>query len=216
MNESFSYLIVGCGHFGSRAVEKILKRNPHSKITVVDKKKGPLQNISHFPVKTALGDGPLFLKHSLSKRLLPDYIIPAVPFHLAFEFILSQLKPLGGKRRNVPPLTGLPNPMRGRRGELFTSLAHFLCPEDCPEPAHYCTVTKERRHHPLYKILKDLHGPFESRVIRSKQLGLGVGGYSPHSLLKIVEEIKRKKDADRLFLISTACRCHGVTSALSL
>ncbi len=215
MNESFSYLIVGCGHFGSRAVEKILKKHPHSKITAVDKKKGPLQNISHFPVKTVLDDGPLFLKHSLSKGLLPDDIIPAVPFHLAFEFILSQLKPLGGKRGKVPDISGLPNPIRGKTGDLYSSLADFLCPEDCPEPTQYCTVTKERRQNPLYQILKDLQGPFESKVIRSKQLGLGVGGYSPHSLLKIVEEIKIKKDADRLFLISTACRCHGVTSALS-
>lgn len=215
MNESSSYMIVGCGHFGGRAVEKIFKKLPHCEITVVDKKKRPLQKISRLPVKTVLGDGLLILNQSLAKRLLPDYIIPAVPFHLAFEFILSQLTPWEGKRRSVPPLTGVPNPMRGKRGELFTSIAHFLCPEDCPEPAQYCTVTKERRQNPLFQILKDLQGPFESKVIRSKQLGLGVGGYSFHSLLKMVEEIKRRKDTNQLFLISTACRCHGVTSALS-
>ena len=58
------YLIVGCSHFGRQAAEKILKRNPYSKITVVDKKKGPLQKISHFPVNTVQGDGPLFLNQS--------------------------------------------------------------------------------------------------------------------------------------------------------
>jgi len=63
--------------------------------------------------------------------------------------------------------------------------------------------------------LKDLEGPFESKVIRSKQLGLGVGGYLSEDLLKIVREIKKAGASDRLILISTACRCHGVTSALS-
>lgn len=210
-----SYLIIGCGHFGSRAAERLLKRNPHSKITMVDKKKGPLQRISHLPIETALCDGRLFLNRSLSKRPLFDYIIPAVPFHLAFEFVLSQLKPLGGKRGKVPDLTGLPNPMRGKTGDLYTSIADFLCPEDCREPARYCTFTREKREKPLYKLLEDLRGPFESKVIRSKQLGLGVGGYLSEDLLKIVREIKKAGASDRLILISTACRCHSVTSALS-
>jgi hypothetical protein len=105
--------------------------------------------------------------------------------------------------------------MRGKTGDLYTSIADFLCPEDCPEPAQYCTVTKERRQKPLFQILKDLEGLFESKVIRSKQLGLGVGGYLSEDLLKIVREIKKAGASDRLILISTACRCHAVTSALS-
>jgi hypothetical protein len=105
--------------------------------------------------------------------------------------------------------------MKGKSGDLYTSLANFLCPEDCPEPAQYCTVTRERREKPLYKILEDLRGPFESKVIRSRQLGLGVGGYSPEDLLKIVREIKKAGASGHLILISTACRCHGVISALS-
>src|SRR4030042_3618208 len=160
-----SCLIIGCGRFGSRAIETLLKKYPRSKIVVVDRYKKEFKNISHLPVETALCDGRLFLNRSLSKRPLFDYIIPAVPFHLAFEFVLSQLKPLGGKRGNVPDLTGLPNPMRGKGGDLYASLADFLCPEDCPEPPRHCTVTREKRGKSLYKILEDLRGPFESKEI---------------------------------------------------
>jgi hypothetical protein len=106
--------------------------------------------------------------------------------------------------------------MRGKTGDLYTSIADFLCPEDCQEPARYCTFTREKRGKPLYKLLEDLRGPFESKVIRSKQLGLGVGGYLSEDLLKIVREIKKAGATDRLILISTAYRCHSVTSALSL
>ena len=105
--------------------------------------------------------------------------------------------------------------MIGKTGDLYTSLANFLCPEDCPEPSQYCTVTGKRRPKPLYKILMDLYGPFESRVIRSQQLGPGVGGFKPEVLIDLVEDTQKRRDTDRLILISTACRCHGVTSALS-
>jgi hypothetical protein len=210
-----SYLIIGCGHFGSRAVETLLKKYPRSKIVVVDRHKKEFKKISQLPVETKIGDGVTYLKQFLSESGKVDYIIPAVPFHLAFEWILSQLKPLGGKKGKVPDITGLPNPMRGKEGDLYASFADFLCPEDCPEPPRHCTVTREKRGKSLYKILEDLRGPFESKVIRSKQLGLGVGGYLSEDLLKIVREIKKAGASDRLILISTACRCHAVISALS-
>lgn len=214
MNPS-SYLIIGCGRFGNRAAEKLFQKDSHSKIIVVDKSKEAFQKVSLPPIETIVCDGVAYLNQYLLEGKKADYIIPAVPLHLAFEFILSQLKPVGAKKRRVPSLTGLPNPMRGKGGDLYTSLANFLCPEDCPEPAQYCTVTQERREKPLFQILKDLDGPVESKVIRSQQLGLGVGGFQTKVLSELMEDIKKKKTRRPLFLISTACRCHGVTSALS-
>ena len=213
---SLSYLIIGCGHFGGRAVEKLHRKDPHSKIIAVDKNEERIKNISHLPIETVICDGLFYLNKFLSEGRSANYIVPAVPFHLAFEFILSQLKSLGVKRRKVPILPGVPNPMRGKKGDLYTSLANFLCPEDCPEPAQYCTVTKERRAKPLYKILMNLRGPFESRVIRSHQLGPGMGGFRYMDLLDLLRDLREIKTPKRLILISTASRCHGVTSALSL
>jgi hypothetical protein len=210
-----SYLIIGCGRFGSRAAEKLLKKDPHSKITVVDKDRRATRKVSHLSIEVITYEGGSYLTQSLSEGPKFNYIIPAVPFHLAFEFILSHLKSLGGERGKVPRFLELPNSMRGKTGDLYTSLANFLCPEDCSEPSQYCTMTGERRRKPLYKILKDLSGPFESKVIRSQQLGLGVGGFRSEVLVNLVENIKKRKGSSHLILISTACRCHGVTSALS-
>ncbi len=208
-------LIVGCGHFGSRAAEKLLQKNPRPKIIVVDRSKKAFKRISRLPVELEVCEGTLCLEKLLLGRRMVDYIIPSVPFHLAFEFILSQLEPWGAKRAKVPPLSSLPNSMIGKTGDLYTSLASFLCPEDCPEPAQFCTITKQRRAAPLYQILEDLKGPFESRVIRSRQLAPGVGGYSPTVLSDLFEIIKKRMEPHRTILISTSCRCHGVTSALS-
>jgi len=60
-----------------------------------------------------------------------------------------------------------------------------------------------------------LSGPFESKVIHSIQLGQGVGGFRLERLLNLLEALKKKKNKKQLILVSTACRCHGVISALS-
>lgn len=215
MSNIYSYLIIGGGRFGSRAAEKLYIKYPRSKIMVVDKNKEAFQKISHLPVETAVSDGLLYLDKFLSGGGKADYIIPAVPFHFAFEFILSQLKPLGARRKKVPDITGLPNPIEGKNGDLYTSFADFLCPEDCLEPLH-CSVTGEHRFKPLFRMLMTLSGPFESTVIHSHQLGQGVGGFRFERLLNLTKELKKKKEKEQIILLSTACRCHGVTSALSI
>jgi hypothetical protein len=212
---SRTYLIIGCGHFGSRAAKKLFQKDLHSKIIVVDKNRRALQKVSHLPIQTEVCDGLSYLSRFLSEDQKVNYIIPAVPFHVAFEFILSQLKSSGAKRGKIPPLSGLPNPLLGKTGDLYTSFADFLCSEDCPEPARYCFATKKARPKALYKILSELEGVFESKVIRSHQLAPGVGGFQPGTLSDTLEDIKRKGKRRRFILISTASRCHGVTSALS-
>ncbi len=210
-----SYLIIGCGHFGSRAAEKLFQKTPHPKIIIIDRNKKALLKVSRLPIEIAVSDAIFYLDEFLSRNPKAYYIIPAVPFHLAFEFILSQTKPLGARRDKVPAPAGLPNPLTGKTGDLYTSLADFLCSEDCPGPARYCAMTGERRPEPLYKILNNFRGAFESRVIRSQQLGPGIGGFRPGTLLDLVEYIKKKRISGQPILISTASRCHGVTSALS-
>jgi hypothetical protein len=212
-----SYLIIGCGRFGSRAVREILTRNPLSEITVVDKSSKALRKVHTLPVHRIISDGLTHLDRFLSEGLSADYVIPAVPFHLAFEFLLLRLKAFGARRGKVPLLPALPNPMRGTTGDLYTSFADFLCPEDCPEPARHCTITNKRRSKPLYTRLAELHGPFGSRVFRSEQICPGVGGFQLQALGDLLQEIENEIPSRRigLTLISTSCRCHGVTSALT-
>jgi hypothetical protein len=41
-----------------------------------------------------------------------------------------------------------------------------------------------------------------------------VGGFRPKEWIDLTDQIKKRKGSNHLFLISTACRCHGVTSVL--
>jgi hypothetical protein len=210
-----TYLIIGCGHFGGRAAKQLLKKESHPRITAVDQNREAVKKLSRLPIEAIVDDGLSYLNQFLSEGQTINYLIPSVPFHLAFEFILLRLKPFGARRVRVPSLSGLPNPEIGKTGDLYTSLADFLCPEDCPEPSRYCTVKRKKREQPLYDILGDLKGPFESRVIISRPLAIGVGGFQPKELLALLEDVKQLQNSRTLILISTASRCHGVTSALS-
>ena len=211
-----SYLILGGGHFGRLAAERLLRENPGSNILVVDRQPKPLEALLSLPVQVSLGDGVLELDRLLDTSHPFDYMIPAAPFHVAFEYLLFKLKSLGARRVDVPSFPNLPNPLLGKSGDLYTSLADFICPDDCPEPPVYCTVTGKKREKPLYQILMDAFRSYESRVIQSQQLAPGVGGFPPRILTDLFADLRAVVTVGQPVLISTACRCHGVTSALSL
>jgi hypothetical protein len=211
-----SFLILGCGHFGRRAAQTLLSGYPKPTITVVDKDLDALKAISALPLKIAVDDGISYLSQLSGVGADLDYIIPAIPLHVAFEFMLSRLRPLVAKRTRCPPLAGLPNVQSGASGDVYSSFAHFVCPDDCEEPIDRCTATGRKRPEPLYRILEMLEGPFESRVIRSRQLGPGVGGFRTRDLLTATADVGNCIKIGGLALVSTACSCHGVTSAIVL
>jgi hypothetical protein len=213
--KALSYLILGSGHFGRLAAERLLQENPHSDILVVDRQAKLLEALHSLPVQVSLGDGISELDRLLKTGHSFDYVIPCIPFHVAFEYLLHNLKPLGARRSSVPPFSGLPNALMGENGDLYTSLADFLCPEDCLEPPLYCTVTGKRREKPLYQTLADAFRSYESRVIQSQQLAPAVGGFPARKLGDLLEELRPLAMFGKPVLVSTACRCHGVTSAFS-
>jgi hypothetical protein len=110
-------------------VAVLLVRDPSSRITVVDRDERAIQEVSSYPVEAVVADGLCYLSQSLQKGQPVDYIIPAVPFHLAFEAVLWQLRPLGAERRPAPVLAGLSQPHSRPDGR---SLYQF-CPSSMPQ-----------------------------------------------------------------------------------
>jgi hypothetical protein len=105
-------------------------------------------------------------------------------------------------------VTALPNPINAETGQLYISIADFICPENCPEPDQICTYTNKPRALILHKFLKSIQlKDLKSVVIRSHQLVPGVGGYKPQALYEALKEIET---AQMPVLLSTACSCHAV------
>jgi hypothetical protein len=64
----------------------------------------------------------------------------------------------------------------------------------------------------MFERLGDIRfSPWKSLVIRSHQLGAGVGGYRVKELFDLGERVEKTFAP---ILLSTACSCHGVITGL--
>lgn len=212
------FWVVGGGKFGTKAVERLFKKRPEAVITVIDKSAEALEDLRGLPAEKVCQEGVDFLAHELQPKTAPDWIVPAVPVHLAFEWVCAKISMGQGKLEivQVPYEVEavLPNPIRGPEGQLFVSYADFVCPNNCKEPFDRCTFTGKPRKGLLYKRLEEISfDGFTSVVVRSRQLAPGVGGYRPRAL---EESLQRVRGLNGRILYGTACLCHGVVHAVKL
>ncbi len=212
-------LIIGAGHFGKRAARILsglhLRPTP---ILIVDKDRGSLTEIKDPAVEKILCEGIGFLVKNFHFLRPSNTIIPAVPVHLAFEWLKKNLDndyrvTRIGVPKDIRPF--LPHIWEGKEGSLLISHADFRCPDDCPEPADYCTVTGETRGKPLYELLRQLDLPnHRIHIIRSGQLAPGLGGYRADDLRKLFGRVRGEGMGK--WLVGTACRCHGTVTAMEV
>lgn len=206
------YLIIGAGRFGQLAWQRLRAKDQHAQFCVVDHNPNQLARLPcHAATRTVLAAGPEYLVQVLAEQTWPDWIIPAAPVHLAFAWLLLTLPPVERWQQLPVPLElgqNLPFVQRGPAGEVYLSLATGRCPDDCPEPAGWCSLTGEPRIGNLYDMLaqRQITG-YQVQVLRSRQLAPGVGGYRPLDLVHFREEALRPKGK---LILCTACRCHGV------
>ena len=207
--------VLGAGKFGFKAVEQIRRMHPKVNLTVVDQKKEHSGSIiSAHGVEYVRGDGIDFLDKELLETGGPDWIIPAIPIHVACEWIKRRLSPTRNVRAMDLPeqiAAMLPNTMPGKQGELYSSIADYFCPDDCIEPNGICTITKEKRPYRLYDLLSSIQiKHYKTVVVKSRQICAGVGGYQPADLISALYEVQRY---DSPVLVCTSCKCHAVVSA---
>ncbi|HBN27007.1 MAG TPA: hypothetical protein DD405_06040 [Desulfobacteraceae bacterium] len=209
--------IIGAGKFGKKAAAAMSRKSKKVNITFVDKNPDSSQGIDGEAYKIVKMDGVDFIIKNLNRRDYPDWIIPVIPVHLAYEWIKGRLS----KKyiiKPVPVPSGVeklvPNPFCGKNGELYMSYANFICPDDCPEPGDICTYTKKPRLGILHQTLGQIeYDGYKSVVIKSRQLAPGIGGYSPGDLYSAMDSVA---DSKAPVLFSTACKCHGVMNAFEI
>lgn len=211
------YLILGAGKFGRLALERLSKEDAEAGFLVVDRSSQGLRatrDLTTAPVELVEAEAAAYLTEGLSDSAPWDWIIPAVPEHVAFSWLRQG--PLAGLEWEtvaVPPELATLTPMsvRGREGELYLSRALHLCPDDCSEPQR-CPITGESRETALYEDLAALEtSGYIIAVISSRQLAPGVGGYPPGRLLVLARDLA---GLEGKVLVATACRCHGVVHGL--
>jgi len=212
-----SYLILGAGKFGRLALNRLTRQDAAGSFVVVDRDPAALaQEVDGVPGWTRVAsEAAAFLAQQLRDDGRWDWIVPMVPVHVAYQWLLAG--PLAGSAWQpaaAPEVLErlMPGSRRGPQGELYLSRARHLCPDDCAEP-EVCPVTGEPRDLPLHQELASLPlAGYEIRVMVSRQLAPGVGGYSPLRLLDLARDMGMVQGN---VLIATACRCHGVIQGLA-
>lgn len=215
--ENKAIIIIGAGHFGQRAAA-LLNSVPHTSLWIVDRDITKLRKMGNIGAKRIAEDGVRFLAKHFSHLAPTTFIIPALPVHLAFEWLRTYINKKGTVAQ-VPVPKGfklrLPNPSDGSEGSLLASYADSRCPEDCPEPLNRCTVTGKARGTPLYRLLAEVEPRgFRVHVIRSLQLAPGVGGYRVRDLKELLGKVSEGRKGK--WLVATACKCHGIVTGLQV
>jgi hypothetical protein len=206
--------ILGAGHFGSVACKRLTRRYPQAEFLVIDSDRERLAKIEQeFGLQVYLGEA---ISCITAKPLVSDvWIIPAIPIHVAFQWLLNELKrTVEVEQIDVPAAIDqmVPNPFRMHSKTLYTSFATFVCPDVCNEPDDLCTYTGKPRPGDLSSSLSQMQAPgFHMALIRSWQLAPGVGGYRAGELTEMANRIKMTAGS---YLVATSCRCHGVIDAL--
>jgi hypothetical protein len=219
INPNNHILIIGAGHFGQRALNKINESYPLNPITIIDHSASALRSCkgSNNKWRSICADGIQYVlshSHKLSDQSL--WIVPSIPVHLAYEWMMTHFSNVTICNLHLLDrlVNVLPNVMMGKQGTLYMSYATFRCPDNCPEPSDHCFYTQKPRKESLFKELQMLTlDPYTSVVIQSHQLLPGVGGYQLSDLYSALYQIQH---ADSPILLSTACRCHGVMNGFSL
>ncbi|RLB99354.1 MAG: potassium transporter [Deltaproteobacteria bacterium] len=211
-------LILGAGRFGRLALQRLGRRHPDAAITVVDQAPGFGRDPAFRGCETVEADGVDYLVEAMQAKTAADWIVPAMPIHVAWRWMKKDLIAAGRRVVDLPgpeaAAARVPHPLRGDHGQLYASNADFICPDDCPEPERFCTVTGKPRPVVMFAHLAALRIPgFAAVVVRSRQLAPGVGGYRPAELRQAQAAALAAADA---VLLATACKCHAVIDAFRI
>jgi len=206
--------IIGVGQFGYIAFQRLSEAGKDRHFVLVDPMEEKLRRCESPDSTLEISDGIEFMEKNLKKGRKPDWIIPALPVHLAAEWLLLNLGPQSLRQIPLPSELAkmVPNPFLGPEGNLYVSHADFRCPHYCDEPGDICTITRNMRKLNMYDFLGSLHlEPFKPLNIRSHQLGPGIGGYRVEQMFELRKNVEQ---ATGPVLLSTACRCHGVITGI--
>ena len=212
--ETEVFLVAGGGRFGRQAVKKMLLR-PRAQVYVIDKNPSTAEKLlAEIPLpegRLVVADAVTYLSSYVSQDDHDSaWIVPTIPLHLAAALI-RQLT--GRGHLDWDEMPSLPHGFLAPNGELYSSLADFTCPEDCPQPPDHCYTTGEPREKSLVHILRDiLYHDYPSLVLQSRQLAPGVGGFQVAAIRQLLKQMEN--DIPGPLVFSTACLCHGVSNLL--
>ncbi len=213
--QNIEYLyVIGAGDFAKKYIPLLLDAYSLTNIVVIDKNIAALQSLKHLPLTSLHMEGVSFLLKAEDEMGGCPWIVPLVPFHLAFYWLVEKLSSSFGIIKNLSftrQMTELfPHPHLGAKGELYCSYANFVCPDNCSDSEDICAYTKQKRQGVLFETLRNIHiKDFDMLVVPSVQIIPGIGAYSLKDLCGLYQKVL-SKGVNQKYIVATACHCHGI------
>ncbi|WAI01745.1 hypothetical protein [Methanogenium organophilum] len=231
-------VIIGGGKYGEHAFQKL--QQDKTPVVVLDTdpacilrthRQIPSITMDELAVSGLPPAGAGFIQGGIAEtadviaRCRPERIFPTVPVHVAAGIIsaITGLRPdpVGAAAMD----SCIPDKLVvGRNGaDIYCSLNRVgRCPDHCPAPPA-CPVTGVRRAEPLFALLRESltacpgddteTRPTPAVIIESRQFGPGLGYILTEDLTCAIADLQNT-GADTAW-VATACRCHGVATALT-
>lgn len=211
-------IVVGGGKYGVEAAQ-YLEKNSRGYV-VIDKNPecyaANTLNLTEAEPDELTAEGRFFIRAGIDVlpdlilKLKPEYVFPTAPIHVAAEALRVKFKMMPWN--DVVDCIASNLPFRvivsAGKGSIVVSYNRdHECIEKCSAP-DICPVTKIRKPCPMHDLVKFAwDGIF---VLISQQLEPGLGAISGRDFIELIREAEKK---DRV-IVATACRCHGVITAL--
>ncbi len=220
-------LVFGGGKYGMEAVEYLVSRNRDFIVIDVDSKCLVAKNYDLMRINIRdvekLGlrsekdkpegyfiEGGIFEALRVIELLKPEHIFPTAPIHLSAALIQEKFKLnpwFEGVDRVLPGLPPKIIVSVGRGSVVVTYNRDNECQPNCSAPDR-CPVTGVLKPAPMYRLLE--FAVSDGFILQSHQLKPGIGALKRDEFDLLVKWAHGKKE----LIIGTACRCHGVVTAL--
>jgi hypothetical protein len=219
-------LIFGGGKYGIEAAEYLISKNRSFVVVDVDSKcpllsrfsteKIRLKNIDKLKYaelkepEVYFVEGGVYEALRIFEELKPEYVFPTAPIHLSAALVQEKYRFKTWEEGVDFLLSGLPPRIiisAGRGSVVVSYNRDYECQPYCSAP-DICPVTEIKKPAPMFRMLG-----FAARngfVIQSHQLKPGIGALRGEELEILMKWVEGKNKA----FIGTACRCHGVLTAL--
>jgi len=210
-------IVVGGGKYGLEAVEYLMKHERDFVVVDVDENCLVQQKhgfeVADTPIEAE--KGRLFVKGGIEEvlklieKLKPEYVFPTAPIHIAAALLTEKYGFEPWNEGVDCILAGLPAKiiLSAGRGSVTVSYNRDReCVKKCRAP-DVCPVTGVKKPAPMYEMLRFASGGF---IIQSHYLQPGLGALQGEDVLNLLEWASERREV----VVGTACRCHGVVTAL--
>jgi len=140
----------------------------------------------------------------------PEFVFPTAPIHVAASLLVEKFGLKEWFEGINAVLSGIPMKVvvsSGRGSVVVSYNRDGVCLPRCPAP-EVCPVTKVKKPAPMFSIL-EFAAP-DGFIVKSHYLRPGLGAIKGEDVKELLEWARGREK----LIVGTACRCHGVVTAL--